>query len=72
MTPVAEIRLSGRSGVFVATAARLDGVLLHAEGRWRRRGGANNGNVRFSDERAYSWPVAAVQQVRWLDREQVK
>jgi hypothetical protein len=63
----AEIRLTGRGGVFVAHACRLseDGLWLHAEGRWRRRLGANHTELRFDEPRAYTWPAGIVLEIRW-------
>jgi len=43
MTRAAEVRVADRPGVLVADYAELDGEWWHVAGRWRTRGGANNG-----------------------------
>lgn len=64
--PVAEIRVADRPGVFVADEARVDGVFVHATGRWRRRLGAGEA---WSGPRSYSWSAATVVQIRWAESE---
>lgn len=66
--PVAELRVRGDSRVLVAETCTLDGPLVHATGRWRRRVGADWSEVRWSDERSYTWPLGELQRVRWLVR----
>jgi hypothetical protein len=65
MSGAAEIRVEGRPGVFVAAAARIDGGAVHAEGRWRRRVGPNNDELRFGEQRSYTWPLARCAEIRW-------
>lgn len=65
MTGAAEIRVAGRHGMFVADACNVDGPWIHAEGRWRTRGGSNNTELRWGEPAAYSWPVAQVVEIRW-------
>jgi len=62
----AEIRVSGHGGVFVAETCCVEGGLVHAEGRWRERMGANYAKVRLSDRRRYSWPQRRLTEIRWI------
>ena len=63
----AEVRLAGQSGVFIAEACRIDGLAVHAQGRWRHRVGANYAEVRYGDRRAYTWPLSRVAEIRWIE-----
>lgn len=65
MTGSAEVRIAGRVGLFVADVATVDGLWLHAEGRFRTRVGANHGEFRWGELAAYSWPVGEVVEIRW-------
>ena len=67
MTGAAEVRISGRGGLFVADAATIDGPWLHVSGRWRTRAGANHSELRYSDEAAYTWPASEVAEIRWRE-----
>lgn len=51
--------------MFVADACNVDGPWIHAEGRWRTRGGEHNSEARLSEAKAYTWPVAQVVEIRW-------
>jgi hypothetical protein len=64
--PVAEIRLRGARGVFVATTCQLEPSFVHVTGRWRRRVGLNHSEESWSDPRVYTWPSAAVAQIKWM------
>jgi len=65
MTGPADIRISGRPGVFEADQAEVTGEWLHAEGRWRRRVGGNHADHSYGQQMAYSWPSRSVEEVRW-------
>lgn len=62
MTGPAEIRLKGRSGMFVADRCQITGNWIHAEGRWRTRLASGLG---WSEPRAYTWTNRIVEEVRW-------
>ena len=62
MTGRAEIRVVGRSGMFVAESCRIDGPWVHVEGRWRVRLAAG---IDWGASGCYTWPVAAVAEIRW-------
>lgn len=66
MTGRAEIRLSGRDGVFVADEARVDPPFVHATGRWRRRLATGES---WGSSRSYTWSSTTVVQIRWVDGE---
>lgn len=69
MTGAAEVLLAGRPGVFVAHACRIDGGAVFARGRWRYRTGANYADVRYSDDRTYTWPLSRCDEIRWAGGE---
>lgn len=67
MTGAAEVRISGRGGLFIADTATVAGPWLHAEGRWRTRSGANHAELRYGDQAAYTWPASEVTEIRWQE-----
>ena len=67
--PVAEIRVHGERGVFVATTCTLEPGICHADGRWRRGVGLNNTEDARSGPRSYTWPTRELRRIRWLATE---
>lgn len=65
MTGAAEVRLSGRNGVFCADVCRVDGLAVFASGRWRYRLGANNAAERYGERRSYTWHLSRCDEIRW-------
>ena len=65
-TPVAELRVRGEQGVFIAKHILIRDGLVYVTGRWRWRTGADWRELRFSDEAAYSWPTTSLERIRWL------
>ena len=67
MTGSAEVRISGRGGLFIADVCTISGPWVHVSGRWRTRAGANHAELRFSAEAAYTWSATEVVEVRWRE-----
>jgi len=65
VTRPAEILVVDRHGVFIADEAEIDGGWLHAEGRWRTRGGPNNERLTYSERRSYTFACHTVRRIRW-------
>lgn len=65
MTGRADIVLADRRGIFAAEHCEISGNLIHAEGRWRTRTGANYATITYSEPRRYTWPLRSIKEVRW-------
>jgi hypothetical protein len=66
---VAELRVHGDRRVFCAEACSIRDGFVYVIGRRRSRWGADLSEVRWSDERAYSWAACEVRRIRWLEHE---
>ena len=68
-TPVAEVRVRGHHGVFVAEVCEMSDGWVRVEGRWCERTGANYASVRIHPRARYAWPRGRVIEVRWAGDE---
>ncbi len=61
----AEVRITGRRGVFIAEKCEVTGQWVHVTGRWRRRTGLNYAECEYGRVESRSWPARQVHSIRW-------
>jgi hypothetical protein len=66
---VAEVRITGERGIFVAVECELDGPWVIVAGRWRERTGPAYNRLRWGPPQRYTWSAERGVAICWCGAE---